>query len=61
MSMRPIADLVKKYSDANGSSFNEATSSAAGGNPTTVPDDLSLSCGCHFHWYVYLISSYLTF
>lgn len=21
------------------------------GHDTTVPDDLLLSCGCHFHWY----------
>jgi len=30
--------------------FNEATSGPAGGFPSTVPDDLALSCGCHFHW-----------
>ncbi|KAG0652364.1 hypothetical protein D0Z07_1122 [Hyphodiscus hymeniophilus] len=30
--------------------FDEATSSFAGGSSTTVPDDLQLSCGCHFHW-----------
>ncbi|KAH8596389.1 hypothetical protein B0O99DRAFT_114927 [Bisporella sp. PMI_857] len=30
--------------------FNEATSSAAGGSASSVPDDLLLSCGCHFHW-----------
>ncbi|KAI0017471.1 hypothetical protein F4780DRAFT_594032 [Xylariomycetidae sp. FL0641] len=23
---------------------------AADGEPQTVPDDLELSCGCHFHW-----------
>lgn len=32
--------------------FDEASSSAVGGAPTTVPDDLELPCGCHFHWYV---------
>lgn len=32
--------------------FDEAASSAVGGAPTTVPDDLELPCGCHFHWYV---------
>ncbi|KAG9242355.1 hypothetical protein BJ878DRAFT_516004 [Calycina marina] len=30
--------------------FDEATSSAAGGQPSSVPDDLFLTCGCHFHW-----------
>lgn len=37
-------------------SFNEATSSAAGGYVQVVPDDLLLSCGCHFHWYVEISS-----
>lgn len=32
--------------------FDEATSSAVGGTSSTVPDDLNLQCGCHFHWYV---------
>ena len=30
-------------------------SSAAGGSSSTkqtVPDDVHLNCGCHFHWYV---------
>lgn len=32
--------------------FDEATSSAVGGQPSSVPDDLELPCLCHFHWYV---------
>lgn len=31
-------------------SFDEASGSAAGGSSTIVPDDLQLTCGCHFHW-----------
>ena len=31
-------------------SFDEASGSAAGGSSTTVPDDLQLTCSCHFHW-----------
>lgn len=26
------------------------------GPPDTVPDDLELPCGCHFHWYVFVPS-----
>ncbi|PSS27406.1 hypothetical protein M430DRAFT_32152 [Amorphotheca resinae ATCC 22711] len=37
--------------------FNEATSSAAGGSSTSVPDDLLLTCGCHFHWQCFLDES----
>jgi hypothetical protein len=44
--------LLEKCPEANRSSFNEATSSAAGGSSTSVPDDLLLACDCHFHWYV---------
>jgi hypothetical protein len=32
--------------------FDEATSSAVGGEVSSAPDDLLLTCGCHFHWYV---------
>jgi len=32
--------------------FDEATSSAVGGDGSSAPDDLLLTCGCHFHWYV---------
>lgn len=30
-------------------SFDEATSSSVG-HASTAPDDLLLTCGCHFHW-----------
>lgn len=29
-----------------------ASSSSAAPPSNTVPDDVALSCGCHFHWYV---------
>jgi hypothetical protein len=32
-------------------SFDEASGSSVG-QAVTAPDDLLLSCGCHFHWYV---------
>lgn len=27
-----------------------AASSSAPAQPKTIPDDVALSCGCHFHW-----------
>jgi hypothetical protein len=35
---------------------DEHTSSTTGDIPGTVPDDLELPCGCHFHWYASNIS-----
>lgn len=32
-------------------SFDEATSSAVGVSHS-APDDLLLTCGCHYHWFV---------
>lgn len=28
----------------------EAGGSSSAANEATVPDDLELQCGCHFHW-----------
>lgn len=33
---------------------SSSSGKAPAANPETVPDDVQLSCGCHFHWYVAL-------
>lgn len=37
--------------DEDDADVNAATSSATAPLTKTVPDDVSLPCGCHFHWY----------
>jgi len=37
------------FLDLDPDDFDEATASVAG-DSTTVPDDLELRCGCHYHW-----------
>lgn len=44
--------LEVDYSDDEDVSMGAASSSAAAQNVHTVPDDVALACGCHFHWYV---------
>jgi hypothetical protein len=41
------ADEEEDY-DTSASSSGKAPAAA----PETVPDDVFLQCGCHFHWYV---------
>lgn len=45
--------LEVDYSDDEDVSMGAGSSSAAAAqNTQTVPDDVALNCGCHFHWYV---------
>jgi hypothetical protein len=45
--------LEVDYSDDEDVSMGAGSSSAAAAQTTqTVPDDVALNCGCHFHWYV---------
>jgi len=32
-------------------SDSEAEDSKNAATPETIPDDIELTCGCHFHWY----------
>lgn len=44
--------LEVDYSDDEDVSMGAGSSSAAAAqNSHTVPDDVALHCGCHFHWY----------
>lgn len=47
--------LEVDYSDDEDVSMGAGSSSAAAQNTQTVPDDVALNCGCHFHWYVQLL------
>ena len=31
---------------------SDVEDSKAPAKPETIPDDVELSCGCHYHWYV---------
>ncbi|KAG9678860.1 hypothetical protein KCU69_g12739, partial [Aureobasidium melanogenum] len=43
--------LEVEYSDDEDVSMGAGSSSAAAAqNTQTVPDDVALNCGCHFHW-----------
>lgn len=44
--------LEVDYSDDEDVSMGAGSSSAAAQTTQTVPDDVALNCGCHFHWYV---------
>ncbi|KAL5628869.1 hypothetical protein BROUX41_002260 [Berkeleyomyces rouxiae] len=46
----PLVIEVEADGDDFQSGPGSSSSSAAAGPEESVPDDLTLSCGCHFHW-----------
>jgi hypothetical protein len=53
---QPLVIEIDDSSDEEGEDVEMGESSNAGASnaastPDTVPDDVHLNCGCHFHWY----------
>lgn len=57
MTVDPDSDSDSESGEAGPSSSAQASSSSSAPQATTVPDDLRLPCGCHFHWQCLLDSS----
>ena len=46
----PLTIDVEQDDQSDDEQLREASSSTE--TTQTVPDDVELGCGCHFHWYV---------
>ena len=47
----PLVVTIEQDEEEEYQSGTTSSGKAAATGPETVPDDVQLSCGCHFHWY----------
>ena len=58
---QPLVIELEHDEDEQQQAGGSSSAAASNTQPDTVPDDVELSCGCHFHWYVNLNSVLLYF
>jgi len=48
---KPLEVEVELEEEDEDAQMGASSSKAPAAQPETVPDDVHLNCGCHFHWY----------
>jgi hypothetical protein len=46
-----VVEIELEYSDEEMETGESSAAGPSGSQPQTVPDDVQLACGCHFHWF----------
>lgn len=49
---KPLEVELELDSDSEDVQMSSSSGKAPAAAPETVPDDVHLNCGCHFHWYL---------